>query len=96
MVSPVATPMYAVCAQVDLLCWDCGRRVVACSRGLMGVRVGGTLPKLLPLLLVEPAALPSLTDSLAWITSHNFRKITATILDEAEQSARQVADQLGP
>lgn len=32
---------------------------------------------------------------LAWITSHNFRKTTATILDEAALSARQVAHQLG-
>jgi integrase len=32
---------------------------------------------------------------LAWITSHNFRKTTATILDEAGLSARAVADQLG-
>ena len=30
-----------------------------------------------------------------WVTSHNFRKTTATILDEAGHSARQVADQLG-
>lgn len=32
---------------------------------------------------------------LAWITSHAFRKTTATVLDDAGQSARQVADQLG-
>jgi len=35
------------------------------------------------------------TESLAWITAHNLRKTTATILDEAGLSARQVADQLG-
>lgn len=34
-------------------------------------------------------------DALAWITSHSFRKTTATILDDAGQSARQIADQLG-
>ena len=34
-------------------------------------------------------------EALAWITSHNFRKTTGTILDEASLSARQVADQLG-
>lgn len=35
-------------------------------------------------------------ESLAWITAHNLRKTTATILDEAGHlSARQVADQLG-
>jgi integrase len=32
---------------------------------------------------------------LSWITAHNLRKTTATILDEAGLSARQVADQLG-
>jgi integrase len=35
------------------------------------------------------------SDGLAWITTHNLRKTTATILDEAGLSARQVADQLG-
>lgn len=34
-------------------------------------------------------------DALAWITSHAFRKTTATILDQAALSAREVADQLG-
>lgn len=34
-------------------------------------------------------------EALAWITSHTFRKTTATILDEAALSARLVADQLG-
>jgi integrase len=29
------------------------------------------------------------------LTSHSFRKTTATILDEDGQSARQIADQLG-
>ncbi|MEP6527450.1 MAG: tyrosine-type recombinase/integrase [Nocardioidaceae bacterium] len=33
--------------------------------------------------------------ALAGITSHNFRKTTATILDRAALSAREVADQLG-
>jgi integrase len=33
-------------------------------------------------------------DTLAWITSHTFRKTAATILDEAALSARLVADQL--
>lgn len=35
------------------------------------------------------------TKTLAWITSHTFRKTAATILDEAALSARLVADQLG-
>jgi integrase len=34
-------------------------------------------------------------ETLAWITSHTFRKTAATILDEAALSARLVADQLG-
>jgi integrase len=34
-------------------------------------------------------------ETLAWITSHSFRKTAATILDEAALSARLVADQLG-
>jgi integrase len=35
------------------------------------------------------------TKDLAWVTSHSFRKTTATILDEAGLSPRIVADQLG-
>jgi integrase len=31
----------------------------------------------------------------SWATSHNFRKTTATMLDEAGLSARLIADQLG-
>ena len=34
-------------------------------------------------------------ETLAWITSHSFRKTAATILDEAALPARLVADQLG-
>ena len=45
--------------------------------------------------LAEVAAAPVDADALSWITSHNFRKTTATILDEAGQSARAIADQLG-
>jgi integrase len=45
--------------------------------------------------LTEIAGLRSLADELAWVTSHKFRKTTATILDEAGHSPRQVADQLG-
>lgn len=40
-------------------------------------------------------ALNDQSDALAWLTSHVFRKTTATVLDDAGQSARQVADQLG-
>lgn len=35
------------------------------------------------------------TDAFSWITSHSFRKTVATILDDAGQSGRQIADQLG-
>jgi integrase len=31
----------------------------------------------------------------SWVTSHVFRKTCATILDESELSAREIADQLG-
>jgi integrase len=33
--------------------------------------------------------------ALAWITSHNFRKTTATVLDAGDFTAREIADQLG-
>ncbi|MEV6895688.1 helix-turn-helix domain-containing protein [Kribbella sp. NPDC051137] len=41
------------------------------------------------------ASAPVAADAMAWITSHAFRKTTATVLDDAGQSARQIADQLG-
>ncbi|UPK76338.1 tyrosine-type recombinase/integrase [Nocardioidaceae bacterium SCSIO 66511] len=34
-------------------------------------------------------------DLLSWVTSHNFRKTAATVLDDAGHSGRQVADQIG-
>lgn len=45
--------------------------------------------------LATQAAEGSQADALSWITSHSFRKTTATILDDAGQSARQIADRLG-
>jgi integrase len=45
--------------------------------------------------LVDEASVPSEADAFSWLTSHVFRKTTATILDDAGQSARQIADQLG-
>ncbi|MFI5696485.1 helix-turn-helix domain-containing protein [Kribbella sp. NPDC051586] len=45
--------------------------------------------------LTELAGLQSLADELAWVTAHAFRKTTATILEDAGQTPRQVADQLG-
>ena len=41
------------------------------------------------------ASAPIAADAMAWITSRAFRKTTATIFDDAGQSARQIADQLG-
>lgn len=35
------------------------------------------------------------SDAFGWVTSHVFRKTCATILDESELSAREIADQLG-
>ncbi|MDQ2707314.1 MAG: tyrosine-type recombinase/integrase [Actinomycetota bacterium] len=34
-------------------------------------------------------------EEFAWVTSHVFRKTCATILDESDLSAREIADQLG-
>jgi integrase len=45
--------------------------------------------------LTELAGLQSLADELVWVTAHAFRKTTATILEGAGQTPRQVADQLG-
>ncbi|NIK61460.1 helix-turn-helix domain-containing protein [Kribbella shirazensis] len=41
------------------------------------------------------AAQPAESDQLAWIHSHALRKTTATALDQAGQTARQIADHLG-
>lgn len=35
------------------------------------------------------------SEGFAWVTSHNFRKTAATILDEAGLTGRRIADQLG-
>ncbi|MEN3267919.1 helix-turn-helix domain-containing protein, partial [Pseudonocardia sp.] len=43
----------------------------------------------------DQAAKPAPADALAWITSHAFRKTTATVLDDDGQTARQIADHLG-
>jgi transcriptional regulator with XRE-family HTH domain len=45
--------------------------------------------------LTELAGMRSLADELAWVTAHVFRKTTATILEGAGQTPREVADQLG-
>ncbi|MFI6675261.1 helix-turn-helix domain-containing protein [Kribbella sp. NPDC050470] len=45
--------------------------------------------------LTELAGMRSLADELEWVTAHTFRKTTATILESAGQTPRDVADQLG-
>ncbi|MGW6283292.1 tyrosine-type recombinase/integrase [Kribbella sp. NPDC055071] len=45
--------------------------------------------------LIEDASKPIDADAFSWLTSHVFRKTTATLLDDAGQSAREIADQLG-
>ncbi|HEY3558899.1 MAG TPA: helix-turn-helix domain-containing protein [Kribbella sp.] len=45
--------------------------------------------------LTELASMQSLADGLEWVTAHAFRKTTATILENAGQTPRQVVDQLG-
>jgi transcriptional regulator with XRE-family HTH domain len=54
---------------------------------------GGERAQLLA--VAAEAAQRSDRDALTWITSNSFRKTTATILDDAGESARQIADQLG-
>lgn len=44
---------------------------------------------------IEAATQPAESDKLAWIRSHALRKTTATALDDAGHTARQIADQLG-
>lgn len=45
--------------------------------------------------LTELAGMRSLADEMAWVTAHVFRKTTATILEDAGQTPRRIADQLG-
>jgi integrase len=45
--------------------------------------------------LTELAGMRSLADEMAWVTAHVFRKTTATILEDAGQTPRKIADQLG-
>jgi integrase len=44
---------------------------------------------------VDEGTQPADSDKLAWIKSHALRKTTATALDQAVHTARQIADQLG-
>ncbi|MEV0803411.1 helix-turn-helix domain-containing protein [Kribbella sp. NPDC050281] len=45
--------------------------------------------------LAARAGEPSVSDQFAWVTSHIFRKTTATILEDSGQTPRKIADQLG-
>jgi integrase len=42
----------------------------------------------------ETSEMPRGDDALAWITSHNFRKTAATVLDGAGLTAREIADRV--
>ena len=44
---------------------------------------------------LDAATQPAESDKLTWIRSHALRKTTATALDQAGHTARQIADQLG-
>jgi len=44
---------------------------------------------------LKEATQPAESDKLAWIRSHALRKTTASALDDAGHTARQIADQLG-
>lgn len=45
---------------------------------------------------VDQATKPSPSEALAWVRFHTFRKTAATAVDRRGQSARQIADHLGP
>jgi len=60
--------------------------------GTYGIRLENHRPLLAE---VQDATQPAESDRLAWIRSHALRKTTATALDQAGHTARQIADQLG-
>ncbi len=68
------------------------RRLVSSLAKTYGIDLDST-PDLLTQL--QEATQPAEADKLAWIRSHALRKTTATALDQAGQTARQIADQLG-
>jgi integrase len=67
-------------------------RLVSSLAKTYGIDLNNT-PELLAQL--EEAARPAESDKLAWVRSHALRKTTATALDNAGQTARQIANQLG-
>jgi integrase len=67
-------------------------RLVSNLAKTYGIDLGNS-PDLLAQL--QEAILPTESDKLAWIRSHALRKTTATALDQADHTARQIADQLG-
>jgi integrase len=67
-------------------------RLVSSLAKTYGIDLNNT-PDLLTQL--EEAARPAESDKLAWVRSHALRKTTATALDNAGHTARQIADQLG-
>jgi integrase len=68
------------------------RRLVSSLAKTYGIDLNNA-PDLLAQL--KEAAQPAESDKLAWIRSHALRKTTATALDDAGHTARQIADQLG-
>ncbi|MBP2355973.1 integrase [Kribbella aluminosa] len=67
-------------------------RLVSSLAKTYGIDLDNT-PDLLARL--RDSAEPAESDKLAWIRSHALRKTTATALDDAGHTARQIADQLG-
>jgi len=68
------------------------RRLVSSLAKTYGIDVDRS-PDLLTQL--KEATQPAESDKLAWIRSHALRKTTASALDDAGHTARQIADQLG-
>ena len=67
-------------------------QLVATLVATYGIRLENHHPLLAQ---VHDATQPAESDKLAWIRSHALRKTTATALDQAGHTARQIADQLG-
>ncbi|GAA3093416.1 integrase [Kribbella aluminosa] len=68
------------------------RRLLSALAKAYGIDLD-TTPDLLAQL--QEAILHTESDKLAWIRTHALRRTTATALDNAGQTARQIADQLG-
>ncbi|WP_328522825.1 helix-turn-helix domain-containing protein [Kribbella sp. NBC_00359] len=67
-------------------------QTVATLVATYGIRLDNHHPLLAQ---VHDATQPAESDKLTWVRSHALRKTTATALDQAGHTARQIADQLG-